>query len=89
VYIGSSLVGCGDGAVDVIGALGAARSWRKDWNRLYLYDAKSAVTIELSRNSTVGYDLQAPAPTPTRDPSDGPVVDSSRMAVESPSATNT
>ena len=86
--IATSLVGCPEG-VDVIGALGETRSWRKDGNRLHLYDAKGAVTIELIWNRTVGYDLQAPAPTPTRDPSAGPVVDSSRMAVESPSATNT
>ncbi len=86
--IATSLVGCSEG-VDVIGALGDTRSWLKDGNRLRLYDAKGAVTIELIWSSTVGHDLQAPAPTPTRDPSAGPVVDSSRLAVESPSATST
>ena len=86
--ISSSLVGCPEGS-DVVGALGATRSWRKDWDKLFLYDANGAVTIELTRDSTVGYDLQQPAPTPTRDPNAGPVVDSSRMAVESPSATST
>jgi hypothetical protein len=86
--IETSLVGCSEGS-DVIGALGATRSWRRDWDKLFLYDASGAVTIELSRNSAVGYDLRQPAPTPTRDPNAGPVVDSSRMAVESPSATST
>ena len=36
-------------------AMDATRSWHKDWNKLVLYDAKGAVTFELSRSSAVGY----------------------------------
>lgn len=86
--IATSLVGCSEG-VDVIGALSDTRSWRTDGPRLRLSDAQGAVTIELVWSRTLGYDLRAPAPTPTRDPNAGPVVDSSRQAAESPSATST
>lgn len=86
--IGGTLVGCQNGT-DVIGALTATRSWRKDWDRLFLYDAQGTVTIELTRTSYMRWTSDQPAPTPTGDPNAVPVGDSSRLAVESPSATNT
>jgi heat shock protein HslJ len=85
--IGGTLVGCPNGT-DVTGALTATRSWRKDWDRLVLYDAQGTVTIELTRTSYARWTRDQPAPTPTRDPNAGPVVDSSRQAVESPGATS-
>ena len=88
IDIGGTLVGCQDGS-DVVGALTATRSWHKDWDRLFLYDAQGTVTIELTRTSYVRWTTNQPAPTPTGDPNAGPVGDSSRMAVESPSATST
>lgn len=84
--VGGTLVGCPDGT-DVIGALTATRSWRKDWDRLVLYDAQGTVTIELTRTSYARWTPDQTAPTPTRDPNAGPVVDSSRQAVETPAPT--
>jgi heat shock protein HslJ len=86
--IGGTLVGCQDGT-DVIGALTATHSWHKDGDRLFLYDARGTGTIELTRTSYVRWTPDQPAPTPTQDPNAGPVVDSSRLAIQSPSATNT
>jgi len=62
--ISGSLVGCPE-AMDVVGALDATRSWGKDWDTLHLYDASGAETMTLTRDDSVGYDLQEPAPTPT------------------------
>jgi heat shock protein HslJ len=71
-------------------AMDRTRSWRRDWDKLYLYDATGTVTFQLSRNSSVGYKTQGPRPTDTKAPSPGQTVpDSSRMAVESPSRTST
>jgi heat shock protein HslJ len=85
--IGGTLVGCQDGT-DVIGALTATRSWHMGWDRLFLYDAQGTVTIELTRTSYVRWTPDQPASTPTGDPNAGPVVDSSRLAMESPAATS-
>ena len=86
-HVITSLVGCSHG-VDVIGALGKTRTWTRSWDTLSLHDENGAVTMVLRRDFTVGYDLRQPAPTPTGDPNAGPVVDPSRVAAESPSATS-
>ena len=62
--ISSSLVGCAR-APDVMGTLAATRSWGKDWDKLHLYDASGVETMTLTRDDSVGYDPQPPAPTPT------------------------
>ncbi len=71
-------------------AMDATRSWRMVGDQLYLYDAQGAATFQLILNGAVGYRTQGPAPTDTHSPTPGQTVpDSSRMAVESPSATST
>lgn len=84
--IGSTLVGCA--GPDVMGALSDTRTYQRSGSRLHLYDAGGAVTLELTWSSTLGIDSNPAAPKPTGNGSP-PAVDESKMAVESPSATNT
>lgn len=84
--IGSTLVGCS--GLDVMKALQDTRSWRRTGNKLFLYDAAGAVTLGLSWSNVLGIESNPapPKPTGTGQP---PGDDASKVAIESPSATNT
>ena len=62
--VGGTAMGCRQ-SVDIINALGDTRTWRRAGNRLRLYDAEGAVTLELTWSNTLGAENNPVAPEPT------------------------
>lgn len=86
--IGGTLMLC-QRSNEVVAALSDTRTWRRTGNRLFLYDAGGVVTLGLTWSNELGIESNPAPPRPTGDPSRGPVVDESKKAAESPSATST
>ncbi|HQZ85905.1 MAG TPA: META domain-containing protein, partial [Actinomycetota bacterium] len=63
-HISSTAMGCPQ-SIEVLNALSDTRSWRRAGNRLRLYDANGAVTLELTWSNSLGSDSNPVAPKPT------------------------